>query len=137
MNSLPWYHKGLPFKCTGCGQCCTGAPGYVFVTPTEIEAMAEHLGMSLAEFSQKYIRKVGSRFSLKEHSKTFDCVFLKDKMCTVYSVRPRQCQTFPWWEENLENASAWEEAKNRCEGIGHELAPIVPLETIQLSLEEC
>ena len=27
-----WYaEEGLAFECTGCGDCCTGAPGYVWV----------------------------------------------------------------------------------------------------------
>ena len=39
----PWYAGGLRFTCTGCGDCCTGAPGYVWVNQQEIDAlMAEH-----------------------------------------------------------------------------------------------
>jgi len=34
-------------------------------------------------------------------------VFLKDKQCTVYPVRPAQCRTFPWWKENLSSKEAW------------------------------
>ena len=26
--SEPWYQDGLQFRCTRCGNCCTGAPGY-------------------------------------------------------------------------------------------------------------
>jgi len=43
----PWYQDGLRFKCTGCGQCCTGSPGYVWVSPEEAEAMAKHLKIPL------------------------------------------------------------------------------------------
>jgi uncharacterized protein len=46
----PWYRDGLAFACTGCGDCCTGAPGYVWVTRAEIEAMAAALGLAPAEF---------------------------------------------------------------------------------------
>ena len=36
----PWYAEGLKFQCTGCGDCCTGAPGYVWVNQAEIDALA-------------------------------------------------------------------------------------------------
>lgn len=126
----PWYKEGLAFKCTGCGQCCTGAPGYIWVSEEEVIRIAQHLKMTVEAFSRRYLRRVGNRLSLREHSKTFDCVFLEGKKCTVYPVRPTQCQTFPWWPENLESPEAWQETAGRCEGINPE-APCVSLETIE------
>ena len=26
MSDLPWYHAGLKFTCTQCGDCCSGTP---------------------------------------------------------------------------------------------------------------
>ncbi len=131
VTPMPWYKEGLPFKCTGCGACCTGAPGYVWVTREEINQLAETLHLTPEIFIQKYTRRIGHRLSLIEDSKTFDCVFLKDKKCTVYSARPKQCRTFPWWKENLTDRAAWEEAASRCEGINHPESEIVPLSVIQ------
>jgi hypothetical protein len=133
---LPWYKDGLHFKCTGCGQCCTGSPGYVWVTPEEAEAMAKFLKISIEEFIKKYTRRIGHRVSLKEHSKTYDCVFLKEKRCQVYGARPKQCRTFPWWPENLKSPQHWKEAAARCEGIDHPDAPLVSLGEIQKCLPE-
>lgn len=132
----PWYKEGLSFKCTGCGQCCTGSPGYVWLSPEEIKAMASHLNITEEEFTRKYTRYVYGRISLLEHPKTYDCVFLKGNKCSVYPVRPKQCKTFPWWHENLENKASWEETAQRCEGINHPEAPIVPLETISQELSK-
>lgn len=129
-SSENWYSGGLRFKCTGCGQCCTGAPGYVWVNDAEIEAMAAHLKISVEQFRQKYIRQVGLRESLLEHSKTYDCVFLKDNKCQIYTVRPTQCRTFPWWQHNLQSEAQWNEAAKYCEGINHPEAPLVAAETI-------
>lgn len=134
-NSLPWYKNGLSFKCTGCGQCCTGFPGHVWVTMQEIQNMADVLKISSEEFLQKYVRKVGSKLSLKELPKTYDCIFLKGKRCMVYEARPSQCKTFPWWDENLENKEAWEDAASRCEGINHPDAPLITLEEISSHLK--
>ena len=126
----PWFSAGLRFKCTGCGQCCTGAPGYVWVTEAEIAAMAKELKLDIEEFRTNYVRRVGDRDSLIEDPKTFDCVFLKDKKCQIYSIRPKQCQTFPWWPFHLQSEQQWNEAGRYCEGINHPEAPLVPAETI-------
>lgn len=133
-DNEPWYAKGLHFKCTECGQCCTGAPGYIWVSEKEIETIADHLNISIQDFYQRYIRRVKGRLSLLEHPANYDCVFLKDKKCQIYQVRPTQCRTFPWWPQNLQSEKDWKEAAIYCEGIREE-APLVPFETIQTQLE--
>lgn len=132
----PWYANGLQFSCTGCGQCCTGAPGYIWVNLNEIEAIAAHLELSVKEFSARFLRRINGRLSLLEMPKTYDCIFLKDKKCQIYSVRPTQCRTFPWWPQLLKSEEDWKEAAKFCEGIQPQ-APIIPLETIeeQLSIQ--
>lgn len=132
-DEQPWYQEGLRFECTGCGKCCTGAPGYTWVDEQEIQAIADYLNMPIDKFSRVYLRKVMNRYSLIEFSKTYDCVFLKDKKCSIYPVRPKQCKTFPWWLQNLKSKEAWEEAANRCEGINPK-ARLVPIEEIQENL---
>ena len=64
-------------------------------------------------------------------------IFLKDKKCQIYSVRPTQCRTFPWWPQNLKSEKEWQEAARYCEGI-HPEASLVPFETIeqQRSIQE-
>ena len=137
-NEKPWYAQGLKFKCTECGQCCSGGPGYAWVTEQEITAIAQHLGLSIEDFERRYVRQVEERKALLEYPQlgnpqNYDCVFLKDKKCQIYSVRPKQCRTFPWWPQNLKSEEDWHEAAQRCEGIGRE-APVVPFKTIQEQL---
>ncbi|MEI8366501.1 MAG: YkgJ family cysteine cluster protein [Parachlamydiaceae bacterium] len=131
----PWYAEGLRFKCTECGQCCTGAPGYVWVTKEEIVALATHLNLSLKEFSKKYLRHVYGRYSLLEKKDSHDCIFLKDKKCQVYMARPTQCRTFPWWPGHLSSPESWQEAASSCEGIRPD-APIVPFDTIEKARQQ-
>jgi len=136
----PWYADGLDFNCTTCGNCCTGGPGYVFLSDQEIELAAEHLKVNVAEFTKQYCRKVGGRISLKEIRRTnglHDCVFLTEvpveptkreldageavpqsrRICGIYSVRPLQCRTWPFWPENIRSESAWKRAGKGCPGI--------------------
>lgn len=130
---FPWYKDGLRFKCTGCGQCCTGSPGYVWLSEEDVETLKDHLKISREEFLRLYTRSVYGRLALLEHSRTYDCVFLEGSRCKVYQARPRQCRTFPWWPEHLSSKEAWEETAKRCEGIDHPDAPVVAFEKIQES----
>lgn len=135
----PWYKDGLSFKCTGCGQCCTGPAGYVFVNDAEMQALANTLNLPLDEFTKRYVRKVGNQLSLKERAVSptqYDCVFLEGKRCTVYDARPTQCRTFPWWHDNLSTKEQWKETALRCEGINHPDAPVISLEEIERNLQE-
>ena len=113
-----WYRDGLRFECTQCGACCTGAPGYVWVTWEESKALAAHLASTVEQFRKRYVRRVGKRYSLLEHDNG-DCVFWDQKSgCTVYMARPAQCRTYPFWPENLATKSAWEEVDGECPGSG-------------------
>lgn len=129
-NDTPWFSEGLRFKCTGCGKCCTGFPGYTWVSREEMETIAKELHITLEEFMKRYVRKVEDRYSLLEHPKTYSCVFLKDNKCQIYSARPRQCRTYPWWQKNLSSKQEWDKAASFCEGINHPDAPVVPAEHI-------
>jgi Fe-S-cluster containining protein len=119
MSDLPWYSGGLKFTCTECGDCCTGAPGFVWVTNDEIEALAAAVRMEIDDFENQYVRRVGVRKSLKELPNG-DCVFLdgEKRNCRVYSVRPRQCRTWPFWESNLKTPEDWKHTCDVCPGSG-------------------
>src|SRR5271170_5867106 len=85
----PWYKDGLSFTCTQCGNCCTGAPGVVWVTDEEIAQIAKVLGKPVAEVRRLHTRLVEGRVSLTEHENG-DCTFFdpKTRHCRVYSARP-------------------------------------------------
>lgn len=131
----PWFDKGLRFGCTECGQCCTGSPGYAWVSLDEIVAIAEYLKLSIDDFAKRYLRQVGEEYALLEHPITYDCVFLKERKCQIYPVRPKQCRTFPWWQSQLESEEAWNEAAKHCEGINHPNSPLIPCDTILEALK--
>ena len=111
--------EGLRFKCTGCGQCCTGGPGAVWLSEEDILRLLEQLQIPREEFLLKYTRKIGARISLKEDPDNYDCVFLAGKKCSLYQARPAQCRIYPWWPEVIESKEAWDYEKERCEGIDH------------------
>jgi uncharacterized protein len=130
----PWFSEGLRFKCTGCGKCCTGSPGYVYLSEQDLHRLSAHFEMTPQQFAQKYTRLVEGQYALLDDPGSYDCVFLKNNQCTAYEARPTQCRTFPWWVYNLRDSDDWVEAGKRCEGINHPDAPIVPSLVIQ---EQC
>ncbi|MEX1013264.1 MAG: YkgJ family cysteine cluster protein [Waddliaceae bacterium] len=130
---MNWYKKGLCFSCTECGKCCSGPPGYIWVEQSEMQAIADSLNLPIQEFVSKYTRKVQDRYSLIEHKALNgidnDCVFLKDGKCSIYSVRPKQCRTYPFWPENVKTKEAWTLTAQECEGI-HDEATVVTSDKI-------
>ena len=132
----PWYKDGLRFKCTECGKCCTGQPGYVWVGKDEIKRIAEYLKIPVDKFMRQYLRQKNNQYALLENrSQNFDCVFLQDKKCRIYEARPTQCKTYPWWAKNLRSEKDWKSAANDCEGI-NETAPIIPCGEIEKGLRD-
>ncbi len=119
MSDDPWYRDGLRFECIGCGRCCTGEPGYVWVSAAETRALARALAMSAREFRQQYVRTVHERWSLIELPNG-DCVFFDrvTRRCKVYDARPIQCRTWPFWHSNVRTLRTWQETCHACPGSG-------------------
>ena len=113
--STPWFHDGLQFTCSRCGDCCRG-PGYVWVDDAEIGRLAAHLEMSIEAFGRSYLRDVSGRTALIDNPDG-DCIFWTDG-CSVYAARPGQCRTFPFWEQNLFRPQSWERTAEQCPGAG-------------------
>ncbi len=139
----PWYARGLRFSCTQCGNCCTGPPGTVWFSDEEAASMAAALGIETAEFYKTYAHKVDGRWSLTEHQTAdgYDCVFLDRTsapgraLCSVYSARPAQCRTWPFWPENLTSKKVWDQVKRRTPCPGMDQGKMVPLEQIRVMKE--
>ncbi len=134
MSDKPWYRNGLRFECSQCGDCCTGAPGYVWVNKEEIVELAAAVGEAdLGKFEDRYVRKVGVRKSLVEFDNG-DCVFFdpQQRKCTVYGARPRQCRTWPFWDTNIRSESAWRATCEICPGSGQgQLHQLDEIETLR------
>ncbi len=117
-TKIRWYRDGLAFSCTRCGACCTGTPGYVWVSSDEIARLAAFRGEAVDQFTARFVRRVNDRYSLIEKPGG-DCIFWdKDAGCTVYPARPAQCQTWPFWPENVATREDWEHIREICPGSG-------------------
>ena len=115
-----WFEGGLRFECTGCGACCRthGEYAYVFLKDRDVEAIARFLGLSRIDFLNAYCLSDDDG-DLHLADTAGDCVFLDgENRCKIYPVRPKQCETWPFWTENMDQAT-WEGPVTACcEGIG-------------------
>jgi uncharacterized protein len=117
-EQVPWYESGLRFRCTQCGDCCTGAPGFVWVDEAELAAIAAHRGEPLEQVRALYTHAAHRGLSLRERANG-DCIFLDaHRGCTIYPARPRQCRTWPFWESNLRTPQHWHKTCEVCPGTG-------------------
>jgi len=95
----------IPSACASCGgRCCIGESGYIWVNYKEIEAISNFLNLSIEDFAQNYLLRAKNRYSLKEFKVKelgYACIFFDTdkRMCKIYDVRPKQCRTFPFWEQ--------------------------------------
>ncbi len=114
----PWYQDGLRFTCTQCGNCCTGAPGYIWISDEEIATMARRLGMDEPGFRRRYTRVVKGRGTTLLEKANNDCAFYeRGRGCTVYEERPKQCRTWPFWRPLLGSRADWDAAAVDCPGM--------------------
>ena len=115
---------GFPFQfeseaCNSCeAQCCSGESGNIFFTKSEMVEIANHLNISTEIFLSDFCRKVGYKYSIKEirFQGKYNCIFLTENRCDIYNVRPKQCRTFPFWNE-FQNKENLEYLKKECIGI--------------------
>ena len=111
-----------------CGHCCTGAPGHVWTSDDEIQAIADFLHEPLDQVIAVHTRVAHRGRSLREKANG-DCVFYdKAAGCTIYPVRPGQCRTWPFWDSNLKTPKAWQHTSEICPGSGQ--GDLIPVEEI-------
>lgn len=113
-----FHYTEINFECQpDCSNCCKLSNGYVFLTETEAMYIANYLEISEKEFLQHFTRIIDEQLCLVD-GENEHCVFLENHRCNIYDIRPIQCQTYPFWPENLKSKSRWQITQDECPGIG-------------------
>lgn len=134
LEEQTWFGAGLRFTCTGCGECCTGPSGSVYVSQPDVTRLSEALGLAEEAFLDRYTRSQDGRRVLTDKPDSSDCVFLSGTACSVYDARPIQCRAYPFWLTNVLDPEAWAETAAVCEGIDHADAILIPASEV---VENC
>ncbi|MDO5115861.1 MAG: YkgJ family cysteine cluster protein [Synergistaceae bacterium] len=118
MRRYWWEESGIYFQCAGCGRCCGGAPGFVWMTAAERAAVARELGIDGAALRQEYLTRVDGGYSVRERE-NYDCYFFErnSMRCKIYKVRPLQCRLFPFWPSMLKDKKIWNYYMDLCPGM--------------------
>lgn len=112
----------MRFECqSGCIRCCE-QKGFVYVTREDIARLAEHVGLTRAEFKRRYLCGTAPllRFRKQRHKQ---CPFLLAGGCSVHAIKPLQCSSFPYWPELLASADERRAAAKYCPGMNR--GPVV------------
>ena len=129
MASFPFFEmkrEGYPYTffpeiCKKCfGNCCCGVRGNVWVNQMEIQKISLLLQVHPIDFIHTYCWKKDNAYVLKEvfYDHYHVCVFFDSNRgwCSIYEVRPIQCQTYPFWEYYKTHP---EEIVKECQGVSH------------------
>ena len=131
------YKKGIKFECQGSGNCCVsrGSYGFVYLSDIDLKRFSKYFKISIKKFKEKYCQITDGFIHLSEkYELNGNCIFLKDRKCSVYNSRPTQCRTWPFWNENM-NAKVWnEDIAINCPGIGK--GKLIKSKTIERFLKE-
>lgn len=109
----------LVFSCTGCGICCK-EKGYIFFNDDDIKKASDFLKISPPVFINKYLKYeeyYGYYIKVDEGK---SCCFLdENNKCTINDAKPKQCKTFPYWNEYMDkNGNLIAGKFNRpCKGV--------------------
>jgi len=118
-----WYKDGLRFGCIGCGGCCRthgqdDEYAFVYLSSKDVDTISAHLDLERIDFLNEHCKSDPDGWAYLSMVKG-DCNFLDDEgRCRIYSVRPGQCDTWPFWTENLDRARWYGSVKDCCPGIG-------------------
>lgn len=80
-------------NCTACANCCRKLNPTL--TLADVRRLARHLGITLEDFSTKYLAPVRVNGKHAVIFKRRPCPFLRNNRCTIYKVRPHDCRSYP------------------------------------------
>lgn len=80
--------------CKKCGMCCLDDAPSLY--PHEIRKLSQHVKMNPEEFKQVYTKEAGPPERPGTRKMTIPCPFLKDNKCSIYSIRPEICISYPF-----------------------------------------
>jgi len=99
LRQLPVLHEEAFSKidCLQCAACCKNYSPR-FKTP-DVKRISKHLGMKESVFIETYLRvDEDGDFVVKSSP----CPFLgADNFCSIYDVRPSDCERFPYTDEDV------------------------------------
>lgn len=88
--------------CRKCANCC--ASMRLQLTASDCARLARIMGLTTDEFRRQHTeRGRDGLWYMKQHP----CMFLNDRLCTIYPDRPSRCRGYPYLHTNVLDDMAW------------------------------
>lgn len=113
MTSEP-VSSAMIFDCQKCGDCCQGYGG-TYLTPEDVDAIADYLGMNPEILLADYCSLSGGKPLLAQGENGY-CIFW-DRVCRIHPVKPRMCKAWPFIESVLVDTRNWAAMAGACPGM--------------------
>ena len=129
----------IQFDCIKCGACCREDSLLVTVTGRDIARISMGLGLGPKEMIKAFdfylvsgiespegLRDIpavnteqGRAYIALKKMENGDCVFLKDNLCMIHTIRPAVCMSFPFVFRNDDDDKTWglSAMKEICPGL--------------------
>ncbi len=128
-----WQQEPVRFECQpDCFKCCM-KPGVVYFDKEDIQSAAKFLEIKTSDFRKKFLKKDFGVWEM-ELEKGQVCQFLTLQGCAIHPAKPKQCQAYPFWKENMRTRNHWELTAGFCPGIGQ--GPVIPPKEIKQRLKD-
>jgi Fe-S-cluster containining protein len=92
------YNKNICFSCSSCGLCCGDTEQktrHILLLQSEAERLAEHTKKPIDTFAVEIQGSLPYVYEMRKDQKG-KCIFLKDKQCIAYQLRPLICRFYPF-----------------------------------------
>ena len=107
----------VSFNCHKCENCCSDPNGWVYLDNEDIKRLSLFFNLQPFEFTAKYVKYCKGNAVLSAPDFNPDCYFDKNqRVCKIYSARPRQCRTFPFWLNYCPTADSKQQLYLSCQG---------------------
>ena len=112
-----------------------GDYAHVYLNEPDLARLAAHVGMTARDFRRRYTVRDELGWTELDFSERC-CPFLNEPggRCSVYTARPTQCRTFPFWREFVQNEEWTPAVHALCEGIGE--GPVHAAEKVEALMRE-
>lgn len=110
--------RNVRFECQRCARCCGDTPHrgrIIYLLEDEVRKISKRTGLRPLEFSSP-ISGLGN-FKYKMKKRNGVCVFLKNKACEIYDIRPIVCRLYPFLVSRNDGSLVFDISED-CPGIG-------------------
>jgi len=124
------FRRGVRFRCTRCGKCCTSLSSDVRMTLAEARRISARIGMTLSAFLRRRCRvrreiagDGGGRVAVPTitiKTRHGRCPFLAPTgECGIHDVKPLFCAQAPFvWDVAEGGEGLWQAIRGYCPGVG-------------------